>query len=183
MQYKAIDIGCGKNSTVLPYVSVYLPDWVGQVDVVRLDGNKKYKPDVLHNITKPMPERLKGKFDFAYMGHVLEHIPFRLAPAVAREVASLVKEGGYFLISVPSLEWACKEVIRGNFNIGVLMTIYGGQDDKWLYHYCGFTRPALTKLAKDIGMKVYSLKEGAVIVFAGEKAFNSTQHELFMRKE
>jgi len=180
---KAIDVGCGGNSFILDWVHDYLPEWDGQVEITNMDGNEEVHPDILHNILTPMPKELKGQFDFAYMSHVLEHVPWRDSVSVAMEVASLVKDGGYMMVNVPSMEWACKEILRGNYDMSVMMTIYGGQDDEWLFHKCGFTKPALEVLAKRIGMKIYSLKESQVLIQINEKIYNAMQHTLFMRKE
>jgi SAM-dependent methyltransferase len=183
MTYKAIDIGCGLHSFILDYVHDYLPEWDGQVDVTNLDANPDVMPDVLHSVLEPMPDILKGYFDLAYMCHVLEHVPWRDSVSVAMEVCSLVKEGGYVLIAVPSMEWACKEVLRGSYVLGVLMMIYGGQDDEWQYHKSGYTKAALEVVAKRCGMKIYSLKETNCIITANDKVFNAGQWVLFMRKE
>ena len=184
MTYKAIDIGCGTKSWIKEYIHVYIPEWDGEeVEVVNLDGDEKIKPDILHNLMEPMPEELKGQFDLVYSAHVLEHISWLDTVSVAMEMASLVKEGGYMIIAVPSMEWACKELLRGNFNKGVMMTFYGGQEDEWLYHKCGFSKPSLEVLAQRLGMKVLSLRESSVILTDRDRQWNATQHELFMRKE
>jgi len=185
MTHKAIHVGSGPGKGFLmSFVHDYLPEWEEEgVEVTRLDANPKVKPDIVHNLMKPMPDKLKEQYDLAYMSHVLEHIAWRDAPSVAKEVTTLIKPGGYFLIIVPSLEWAAKEICRGNYNLGVLMTIYGGQDDKWQFHNCGFTKAALSMLAEKIEMKVHSIRDGPTIVLANEKMFNSEQHELFMCKE
>ena len=184
MTYKAIDIGCGTKSWIKEYIHVYIPEWDGEeVEVVNLDGDEKIKPDILHNLMEPMPPELKGQFDLVYSAHVLEHISWLDTVSVAMEMASLVKEGGYMIIAVPSMEWACKELLRGNFNKGVMMTFYGGQEDEWLYHKSGFSKPSLEVLAQRLGMKVLSLRESSVILTDRDRQWNATQHELFMRKE
>ena len=152
MTIQTIDIGCGGKSFILDYIHQYLPHWDSEeIQITRMDSNKDVKPDILHDILKPMPQELYRKYDLVFMSHVLEHIPWRHSVSVAHEVAGLVKPGGYFLLSVPSIEWACKEILRGNFNLTVMMTIYGGQDDEWLVHKCGFTRSALQMLSDRLG--------------------------------
>lgn len=184
MTYRVIDIGCGEKSHILNYIQEYIPEWdEKEIEVTRLDVQESTKPDILHNILQPMPKELYEKFDLAYMSHVLEHIPWRDTVSVANEVAKLVKQGGYFLISVPSIEWACREVLRGNFNLVVMMTFYGGQDDEWLYHRCGFTKPTLEMLADKIGMKIYSLRDTNVVVLMNSSNGHAMQHVLLMRKE
>lgn len=184
MKYKAIDIGCGGGSFIMANIHEYIPEWNEKdIEVTRLDGNKDVKPDILHNILDPMPVKLYDQYDLVYMSHVLEHIPWRNTVFVANEAAKLVKVGGYFLISVPSLEWACKELLRGNYNQTVLMTIYGGQDDEWLYHRSGFTRLVLEMLADKIGMRIYMLRETDTIVTVGNSCGgHALQHTMLMRK-
>ena len=184
MTRKAIDVGCGTQTFLKEFLHNYLPAWDNQqLEITRMDGDPNTKPDIVHNLLTPIPKKYKGKFDFAYMAHVLEHIPWRDTVSVAKEVVGLVKPGGYCLINVPSLEWACKEVIRGRFHIGVLMTIYGGQDDEWLFHKSGFTKAVLELLARRIKMSVVSLRETNAITVANNAKFSTAQLELFMRKE
>jgi SAM-dependent methyltransferase len=180
---KAIDVGCGKGGFLREFVHDYLPDWEGEeLKITRMDGDKSLKPDVVHDLMKPMPKELIGLYDFVYMSHVLEHMAWRDAPSVANEVGKLVKPGGYFLILVPSLEWVARELVRGKFNIGVMMCLYGGQDDEWQFHKSGYTKPALNILAKQIGLTALSIKDGPIITVHGESMTNAFQLELFMQK-
>ncbi len=140
---------------------------------------------MLHDIRYPMPEELRGKFDFVSFTHVLEHMSWRLAAAVFKNVSCLTKPGGFFLVCVPSLEYACREVIRGQFDKGVVAMIYGGQDDEYAAHLSGYTHVALEKLAKDSGFQIYSFQQTQIgIVIDGDKegAFAGRQWELMLRR-
>jgi len=181
--YKAIDVGCGKgDGFIKDFMHEYFPEWDGQIEITRLDGDPEVEPDILHDLMTPMPEELKGQFDFVYMSHVLEHIPWQDSLSVAKEVSSLVKEGGYFLILVPNLEWAAKEILRGNFTTTLMVFLYGTQTDRWQYHYCGFTKPALKVLADRIEMSIYAMKESPILTIAAGRVENGLQHELLLRK-
>jgi SAM-dependent methyltransferase len=185
MTKQAIDVGCENGHVIESYIEQYQPEWVKDIQITRLDLDPLSKPDVLHDIRMPMPPELSGQFDFVSFTHVLEHMPWRIAVPVFKNVAQLTKPGGMFLVCVPSLEYACHEVIRGNFDKGVLALIYGGQDDEYAFHLSGYTRPALENLTKQIKFQIMSFRETQIgIVIDGDKehAFAGRQWELMLRR-
>jgi SAM-dependent methyltransferase len=181
MTHTAIDVGCEKGRVIELYVKEYLPMWMGDYKVTRLDIDPESKPDVLHDIMEPMPPELVGKFEYVHFTHVLEHMPWRKAVEVFKNVATLTAPGGLFMVAVPSMEFACRQIIRGEMDKGVLGMIYGGQDDKWAFHNSGFTKPALEYMVKLIGFDTYSYKETDIIVWLDGKDFRGKQHELMLR--
>lgn len=181
MTYQAIDVGCEKGLIIEEYIREYLPMWMGDYKVTRLDIDPENKPDILHDILQPVPPELVGKYDYVQFTHVLEHISWRLSVPVFKNVASLVKPGGWFLFAVPSIEFAAREIIRGNFHAGILGLIYGGQDDEYAYHKSGYTRPAVEMLIELIGFKTYSIREAEVIVVIDGKNHHGKQWEVMLR--
>jgi len=181
MTYQAIDVGCENGRVIEAYIKEYLPMWMGDYKVTRLDIDPKSKPDILHDIREPMPENLLGKYDYVHFTHVLEHMPWRKAVPVFKNVAALTAPGGFFLIAVPSLEYACREIVRGNCDLGIMGMLYGGQDDDFAYHNSGFTRPALEMMTKQIGFTTYSFKETDIIVYIDGHQHRGKQHELMLR--
>jgi SAM-dependent methyltransferase len=185
MTYKAIDVGCEQGHVIESYLDQYQPDWKGNVEITRLDIDPLSKPDVLHDIRVPMPAELVGQFDWVSLTHVLEHMPWRIAVPIFKNVAQLTKPGGFFLCCVPSLEYACHEVIRKQFDKGVLAMIYGGQDDEYAFHLSGYTHEALYKLSKMIEFQIVRFVETQIgIVIDGDKehAFIGKQWEMMLRR-
>jgi hypothetical protein len=171
MTHLAIDVGCEQGRVIELYIKEYLPMWMGDFKVVRLDIDPKSKPDILHDIREPFPKDMLGKYEYVHCTHVLEHMPWHQAVSVFK----------YYMIAVPSLEFACREIIRGNCNQGIMGMIYGGQDDEFAFHNSGFTRPALEMMTQQIGFNTYSFKETDIIVFVDGKQFRGKQHELMLR--
>jgi predicted SAM-dependent methyltransferase len=113
--------------------------------------------------------------------HVLEHVSWRLAVPVFKNVASLTAPGGFFLVCVPSMEYACREVIRGQYDLGVVGMIFGGQDDDYAYHHSGYTHAALEMMVQQVNFQVYSFKETQIGVVIDGKPFAGKQWELMLR--
>ncbi len=81
---KKLNIGCGKN---------YKKNWVN------LDYNKKYGPDVVHNLDNfPYPFR-DGQFDYIYCSHILEHVEDLFK--TLKEMERILKPKGILHIRVP----------------------------------------------------------------------------------
>jgi len=185
MTYKAIDVGCEQGHVVEAYIEQFHPGWKNDIVITRLDIDPLSKPDVLHDIRVPMPEELVGQFDFVNFTHVLEHMPWRIAVPVFKNVAQLTKPGGSFLVCVPSLEYACHQVIRGQYDKGAVAMIYGGQDDEYAFHLSGYTRVALDKLAREIKFQIVSFQEtmiGIVIDGSMDHPFMGKQWELMLKR-
>jgi len=185
MTHQAIDVGCEQGHVIEAYIGQYQPGWMNDIEITRLDIDPLSKPDILQDIRKPMPPEIAGKYDFVSFTHVLEHMPWRIAVPVFKNVAQLTKPGGFFLTCVPSMEYACREVVRGKYDKGVVAMIYGGQDDEYAFHLSGYTRPALENLAKQINFQIYNFVEtqiGVVIDGDKEHAFMGRQWELMLRR-
>ena len=65
---RILDIGSGSES-VAKIVFSHL-----DIEVTRLDGTPETNPDILHDITQPLPYNLIRQFDIVYISHVMEHI-------------------------------------------------------------------------------------------------------------
>ena len=101
------------------------------------------KPDVIFDITKPLPEELKGQFDIVYCSHMMEHIDRNKVFAAMDNLIAAAKDMGEIWVIVPSMEWAANEILRGRDGIHIQGHIFGGQSNEWEYHRSGFTLSAL----------------------------------------
>lgn len=143
---------------------------LGEVEWTRLDGDADANPDIVHDFRQPFPDDMTGKYDGVIMSHCLEHVSWREALVVLDNVMQVVKPGGYLLLIVPSLEWACDQVLRGNFDFAVMGSFYGGQTTEWDYHRCGFTKDTLITACQRVGLTVNSVTtETYHVVMFGEQ--------------
>ena len=146
---KILDIGSGVASVA----SVVFGD-IQDKQIVRADVNPDLKPDVIFDITKPLPEELKGQFDIVYCSHMMEHIDRNKVFTALDNLIAAAKDMGEIWVIVPSMEWAANEILRGRDGIHIQGHIFGGQSNEWEYHRSGFTLSALRKLFELRGVLV-----------------------------
>ena len=156
---RILDIGSGSES-VAKIVFSHL-----DIEVTRLDGTPETNPDILHDITQPLPYNLIRQFDIVYISHVMEHIDRMKVIEVFKNVIQAVKDRGEVWVIVPSLEWAANEIINHREGIHVQMNIFGGQTYPLDYHRCGFTLAGLRQMVELCGLfirKAYQSPFGIV---------------------
>lgn len=169
---KVLDIGSG-SASVAAQVFSHL-----ELDVTRMDADSNNKPDILHDITQPLPEELHGKFDIVYASHVLEHIDRNKVVGVFRNIIKAARNLGEIWILVPSMEWAANEIINRREGIHVQMNIFGGQQNEFDYHRCGFTLAALRQLAEISGLIVRKAYQSPFTIVSEGREYPSLQNVL-----
>lgn len=87
-----LHVGCGGSP---------LPEWLGDVDEVRLDIDPSHKPDVVASMTDM---GAIGPFDRLYCSHALEHLTPAAGQAALREFHRVLAPGGVAMVVVPDLE-------------------------------------------------------------------------------
>lgn len=129
---------------------------LGEIEFVRLDGNTESKPDIVHDIRDPMPDELVEAFDVVVASHVLEHISWRTAMPTLANIVKAIKPGGFLILVVPDIEWACRKILNGtdDFDLGVIGVLWGGQHDELDYHRCGFTLQAARMAVQKVGLVI-----------------------------
>jgi predicted SAM-dependent methyltransferase len=93
-----------------------------------------------------------------YASHVLEHIGISLVVNAVNEIFRILKQGGRLYVSVPDLEVLTKLFLaepEGGNKYNLMRMIYGGQTDKYDYHYSGFWPDSLYDLLKNAGFASY----------------------------
>jgi SAM-dependent methyltransferase len=145
---KILDIGSGAQSVA---ALVFADE---EKEITRLDANSDLAPDVVHDITTPLPESLIGQFDIVYCSHVMEHIDRIKVLPTLQYLSKALKDRGELWVVVPSLEWAAREIIRGHDGLHIQGHIFGGQNTPWDYHRTGFTLSGLRQSLEVAGLVI-----------------------------
>jgi predicted SAM-dependent methyltransferase len=123
----------------------------GGLEKIHLGCSSKYLPGWKHADIKPFDHvdyvaDIKeidllienGTVDEIYACHCLEHFPRGEIDEVLQRWTKLLKPGGKMRLAVPSFEAVCKHY-NANKDIAVLRgLVWGGQRDKYDYHFIGF---------------------------------------------
>jgi len=170
-----LNIGAG----MAPNPAMKLDD---EIEWVRLDGDAENQPDIVHDIRNPIPTELVEHFDGAIMSHCLEHIGWRTVLYTLNNVVQCVKPGGFFILVVPDLEWACEQVLKGINDFSVMGVFYGGQKDEWDFHRCGFTRQGAIVGLQRCGLTVTNVEIGDYIAIINDVRYVPKEIRVWARK-
>ena len=104
-----------------------------------------------------------GSVGVIYSSHIFEHIPAKKVHIVLKEWHRVLKPGGQIYLCVPDLEVLCNLYLNNissyeseagrhavDFAAGV---IFGGQTDKYDFHYSGYSFVTLKSLLESIGFR------------------------------
>jgi len=147
---KILDVGSSIGGGI---IESYLAN-IKEKEIVRLDINPLAKPDVLHDITQPLPEELCGQFDIVFCSHNLEHIDRNSVIGTVRNMSAALKNMGELWLIVPSLEWVAKEILQHRDGLHVQGLLYGAQNHQWDYHRSAFTLNALRMVVEVCGLLI-----------------------------
>ena len=120
-------------------------------DVQKLEGI-----DIVCDIFD-LPKKTKVIYDEVYLTHVLEHFPMNETLAVLETVRQLLKKGGVLYIEVPNFYWHALKMLENPLNRQIVEYAYGGQKNKWDFHYNGFTPEILHEDLTSAGFEVGQL--------------------------
>lgn len=172
---RILDIGSGPQSQ--------LKEQFPNAEIVRLDAMPEHKPDVVLDINsedfltwEPEP------FDLIWMSHVLEHLPLAAAHRVLPKLRDLLAEKGELHIKVPSLEWACEQIISERNSPVTLNHLYGAQTDPWQFHQSGYTMAGLRALLATKGLYAVHTQREWYQISLGDRIYDAEQHYLVALK-
>lgn len=107
-----------------------------------------------------------GTFNSLYASHVLEHFPYlrQLGPTL-KEWARVLKDDGQMLISVPDMDILCrmfldKDNLSADERHHVMRIMFGGQSNRYDFHYAGLNMEILADYASQAGLKVKGRVQG-----------------------
>jgi hypothetical protein len=177
-----VDVGGGKGSRYArEFINEYLPKREA-LKFLRMDIDPDTDPDILQDITVPIPEKHYGKYDVVYASHVLEHVSFWSVMPVVTNLLSLLKVGGDLMIIVPNIEWAARQIMSGICDLSVMAVIWGSEESEWFYHKCGFTKNALALMAQTLELETSALVSTPLFVYINDKKYTASQHVLVAKK-
>ncbi len=126
-----------------------------------IDADLALNPDIAADIHKI--KLRQNSVNYIYNSHVFEHIPRHKAAKVLREWYRVLKPGGKLYLATPDLEVLSKlylenlakySIDEGNYNVNLITgIIFGGQTDKYDYHFGGYSYPVLANMLESIGFK------------------------------
>lgn len=90
--------------------------------------------------------------------HVLEHFPLKDTKASFDLLYKMLKPGGKIYIEVPNLTWHAEQILIDPTDRQIVEYMYGGQLNKYDYHYKGFTPELLREDLLASGFTVEELK-------------------------
>jgi predicted SAM-dependent methyltransferase len=97
-----------------------------------------------------------ASYDAIYASHVLEHVSYNEELAtVLKGFARVLRPGGKLFVSVPDLEALCRLFISPELPINekfhVMRMMFGGQLDRFDFHYVGFNAALLANVLTQYG--------------------------------
>jgi len=152
---RILDLGAGKDSTA---AKIFTREEFPNREIVTVDINPEVEPDIVADV-RQLPDDL-GEFDAIMASHLLEHLNRKDVLPALLGWAGHLKLGGQLHILVPDLGWALEAMDKHGQYLSALQHIYGGQDNEWQYHRCGFTVKLLRGLIRDAGLRLVGLQTG-----------------------
>lgn len=168
---KILDVGCGKDSIA----KIVFSD-TQEKEIVRLDALSENAPEILHDITNPLPDEHKGKYNIVYCSHMLEHIDREKVHQTIKNMVEALVPMGEIWIAVPSMEWVAKEILAGRDGVFAQLMIFGGQYNEYDYHRCGFTLKSLRTMFELNGLIVRKAYQAPLQIGYGDRLFDCVQN-------
>lgn len=143
-RYKGLHLGCG-----FAYINGFC----------NIDASRIVPCDITARIDKL--NLAAGTVDVIYASHVFEHVPWRRGPDILAEWFRVLKPGGRLLVLVPDIERLFRIYLDnlpeyqsepGRFHADRAHNIvYGGQSNRFDYHYQGWSMTSLSTVLREIG--------------------------------
>lgn len=140
----------------------------------RLEGFKHHDVQALEGLDYvcefyDLPNNVKEPVEEIHFTHVLEHFPMNESIKVLRTIYSLLASQGKLYLEVPNLYWNAEEIVRNPRARQNVEYIFGGQRNKWDFHYNGYTPELLADDLREAGFDVLELKPFSSIECWAEK--------------
>jgi hypothetical protein len=106
----------------------------------------------------------------------MEHIDRDKVVEVIRNISEAVRSGGELWVLVPSLEFACGEILAGRDSPGIQGLLFGGQLHPWDYHRCGFTLKELRFMLEISDMVIRRCYQSPLVIIINDKEYRTLQN-------
>ncbi len=121
-----------------------------------LNIQKKNGVDFIGDISD-LSQFSENSVEEIYASHVVEHVEQSKIESTFKGIYRVLKDNGKFYISVPDMEVLCRIFISKeapkSAKIHTLRMIYGGQIDKYDFHYFGWSYELLKDTVTKVGFK------------------------------
>lgn len=146
----SLNLGCGKDK---------------RVGFVNVDVDRRLKPDIIHDLAKPLPFSPKTVSKIL-LQDVLEHFTQKNALKLLKECRRVLASEGELMIRVPNVNQILKKY-KNHPDIAMLF-LYGDTSDSevWGTHKYGYTPQLMQEIAEKIGFRLLStMKEDTNLIF------------------
>ena len=129
-----------------------------------LNAQEKEGVDYVQDI-RDLSDFHDNQFIAIYASHILEHLGYQNdLKKVLSDIYRILKPGGKFFVSVPDLDTLCQIFVHPQANLDirydVMRILYGGQLDKYDFHYVGFNAEILVYFLNRAGFHdIYRVPE------------------------
>jgi len=121
-----------------------------------LNIQKKDGVDFLGDISD-LSQFQENSIQEIYASHVVEHIDQKNIKKTLKGIYRILKDEGKFYVSVPDLDILCRIFIEKNAPLKVkyhvMRMMFGGQTDKFDYHYFGWNFEFMNNYLLEAGFK------------------------------
>ena len=125
------------------------------LNIQKNDGREKHV-DLVGDITD-LSQFDDGSIEEIYASHTVEHIDNNDVQKTLKGIHRVLKDGGKFYVSVPDMDILCKLYLDSKLQlkdkIEVMRMIYGGQIDKFDFHYFGWNLQFMNDYLINSGFK------------------------------
>lgn len=124
----------------------------------------------------PVPIEYVGQFDAVIANGVLQRFNYMVSQAAILGWKDCLREGGELHIIVPSLEWACRQVLMENPSPVCMVVLWGGQGGDGSVHTSGYTMRLLRANLDRCGLKATKAKTDKTSIEWNGKVYEFEQH-------
>lgn len=95
--------------------------------------------------------------------HALEHFPMSESQEVLSLLYKLLAPEGQLYIEVPNFYWHAEEILINPMNRKIIEYAFGGQLNKWDFHYNGYTPEILVDDLMGVGFELVDIQPNSSI--------------------
>ena len=151
-KFQVLDVGSGKSIAATVFKDILEGH---EYDLVTVDINPITNPTLVHDIRKPFPKEMLGRFDLILASHVMEHVERSQVRQTTQNLADTLAHMGELWIVVPSMEWCAERIMEGHIDASIWQCMFGGGEPdmpNYYYHHHGFTLTMLRGMMRHAGL-------------------------------